>query len=458
MLDSLKQTKCIFGNSIESLIATTAMPKFYLPNTTVIKNKEEVLHNSVAIKSRSYITHTDIFFWNNFLKLFGPKEIIKIDPYLEKVTMYIRSHNKIVGLGYDSFSKNIDGIIRKNFFSFEKNTIDSILSLSDDLINTEFFDLSKAIAENYFYEDKSFFDNFDRWLKKTNPVVNSFKMMIEDVLHFLKTKDGIKLWRQLPSLYFAEFEYTPTFRGVGQFLFNFIQPLYYLDESRLMVDLSNYLRKADVLFEDSSEIKVATEGNKIIHVSIPNVDPIRRDFYWEIPRLKLEANSQTLCNWSWINTQKMDLSNPKNGKIIVYDFHGFLLDKHYFSGIGFFANNELEFSYFQKFIHLMDRQLLIKIPNHFMKLLKYDSFWTDIVNLSGCKNLSLDSFKFNEVYSNFHYLEYMKGKNHSWKEASSPSTLNYRTLRFEQNQRSYWMSYLKMLTKTLWNEFYKTSF
>lgn len=458
MLDKLNQTKCIFGSSVESLITAIAMPKFYLPNVTVINDLNEEVNARAAIMSRNYLTKVDIVFWNNFLKLFGPKEISNVDSYIEKVPLYIRSHGKIVNLGCDSVYKNMESLIRKNFFLFRSETVSRFLSMNEEDINVQFDDLVNLISEDSFYEDKLFMVNFERWLKKQNPVTLFFKMFISDAGNFFKTKDGIKLWRQLPSLYFSEFDYSPSVKSVAKFLFYLIQPVYFFNSSKMMTKLKDYLNHYKVTVEDTREINASTEGNKILHIKTEKQDPIRTDAYWELPWFKLNTDENSLCSWNWRSSSKSDFVNNKLNKLIVYDFNGFMFDKHYFSGIGFYVNNQIEFNYLQNFAFLPDKQLFKKIPEHFKNVLLGDKFWSDIKQLSTNDKLDISSFDFCELRSNFFYNEFMQGKKYFWKEVSTMKSLNYRSLKFDQKFGSYWTSFLHMLTKTLWSEFYKAKF
>jgi hypothetical protein len=455
-MEHLKTTKCLMGMKAESMVTALAMPKFYLPQLSLIQSPEVVAHTRRTLLSRRYVTVIDLKFWNHFLKLFSAKEIPVINPYLESLNIIIRSKDKVIELGGLELIQNVDGLFKKNMANFQKGTLFKFNQLNHEDFTREVESVVSKIVEGHFYGTVTFEQIYEKWIKSNSGASSFFKLFVEDWFAYFSTFEGLKLWRHLPALYSSRLELNPTRKSVAKFIFNFIQPHFYLDERRLIEDIQKYLIKENVSVDFDSFISVIEESNKILHLKTQREAPVRSDFFWEFPDWEINPDEECQRLWSWKVKTSFNVENSRNNKLI-FDFNDFILDRHYFTGICFFTDKEVELIFLQKFQHLFDKQLVRKIPSYFVSHVAQDEFWNGCISHVG--KIEDMSFISPEIYSSF-YFEHknISSDRISWKLVTNKKHQNHDIMMFHHADYSYWSNFLFELTRKVWLEVYKATF
>lgn len=449
-------TKCFMGIKAESLAVALALPKYQLDQLALIPSGNKSTSNHVPL-SRKYLTYADKVYWNKFLKLFSPKEISEIDPYLEPLTLYIRSNGKVVSIGQNNWFKNIDIFFKKNFINFKPRTWECFKNLDMKNVNQVFQLWCEDIVEKGFYLETNFDQLFKIWLEQKTPETIFFKSFIEDLLVFFQSDQGLKLWRLVPALYSMKIDLFPNELSVADFIINLIQPHYYFNEKKFSDDVITYLKKNNASFNPDSKMTVVEEENKILYLNVEKSKPIRSDKFWEFPHPNIAAVEHGLFHWSWKATMTHEEQHQISKKIIL-DVNEFIIDQHFFCGMVALIDQEYEIMFLQKTQSLNDKQLESKLKCYFKDYLLQDDFWATWHDFP--KDLSSKPFLGPYLDSTFIYSHQDNRKDFlTWKKSTeSKNLVNYKDFAILAINKSYWPEYLFNITRFIWLELYNSKF
>lgn len=446
------------GIKAESLVVALAMPKYQLDQLAFVKTQTTGSDDSGRSPfSRRYITYTDKAFWNMFLKLFSPKEIEMVDPYLEDLALYMRLDNKVVCLGQSSWFNNIDIFFKKEFIHFKPLTWAKYKELEKTNVDNIFQRWCDDLSDQSFHQDQKFTEIYKEWMNKKTLVAIFFKSFIEDWYKFFQTDRGMRLWRLAPALYQVKIDINPSEIKVAEFIFNLIQPHYFFDEECFTREVVKYLLLNKSNFCKVEHFNLVEENNRILHLVGEKNNPIRSEKFWDFPHPDFSPTRSGLVYWSW-QTVLDDEQQAVMNKKIIFDLNDFIIDQHYFSGMIALVDRQYELMFLQKTQDLYDKQLEKKLILHFQQILSQDDFWSTWHNFP--LDLTSDTFVGPKINCSFIYsLEGNISQHVIWNRTTHKSNLtNYRDFSLLSESKSYWINCLYNVTRILWSELYGSKF